>query len=78
MIKGKLFGVEFVENGRGISCKDPDIKEKIKTIYKLTVSGKGPADGFPEYYFLEDLKKWGKDFELIEFKEPEIDPNVVY
>ncbi len=78
MIKGKLFGIEFTEEDGEIECKDYELKNKITKLYEVSTANKGPQDGFPEYLFLEALKKWDKDFELVEYKEPEESPFAIY
>lgn len=78
MIKGKILGKEFTEIDGEILCDDLKAKKYLESLYNYTTQDKGPSDGFPEYYFLEALKKDKKGFELIEYKEPLVDIGEVY
>ena len=78
MIKGKFLGHDFKEIDGEIFCEDVKTKSFLESAYRYSTMDKGPADGFPEYYFLEELKKAGKDFELVEYKEETGSPLEVY
>lgn len=78
MIKGKLYKVEFTEEDGEIECADYDLKKKLEKLYEVSSANKGPEYGFPEGLFLDELKKWGKDFELIDYKEPEESPFAIF
>ena len=79
MIKGKFLGKEFTfEDETGFTCSDPDVLNKLEMIYSAATFDLGPEDGFPEFYFLDELKRFKNDFELIEFKEPEYHPDRIY